>query len=51
MIEKQRTIVFGGTKGIGKTISKVLRYRGDFVITASRSKSNKENQIEKINHH
>lgn len=32
------SIIFGGTKGIGKIISKTLSERGDRVITASRKK-------------
>ena len=33
---KKISIIFGGTRGIGKVVSKTLAKRGDLVITASR---------------
>ena len=39
------TIVFGGTKGIGKVISKTLSKRGDLVITSSRTNLNKQSHL------
>ena len=38
-MQKIISIIFGGTKGIGKVISKTLSKRGDSVITASRKSS------------
>ncbi len=43
MIKKKLTIVIGGTKGIGKTITQTLRKRGDNVITISRNRKIKNN--------
>ena len=39
------SIVFGGTKGIGKVISKTLSKRGDLVITASRKNLKKKSHL------
>jgi len=35
-MQKKISIIFGGTRGIGKVVSKTLAKRGDLVITASR---------------
>ena len=44
-MQKIISIIFGGTKGIGKVISKTLSKRGDSVITASRKISKKKSHL------
>ena len=39
------SLITGGTRGIGGCIAKVLKERGDRVITVSRKKMNDENHI------
>ena len=40
------SLVIGGTKGIGKEITKRLEKRGDKVFVVSRSENNKKNHIQ-----
>jgi NAD(P)-dependent dehydrogenase (short-subunit alcohol dehydrogenase family) len=42
-MNKKKSLVIGGTKGIGKVITSHLKRRGDIVYTASRSSKNKNN--------
>ena len=40
---KKNTLIFGGTKGIGKVIAKHLKLRGDNIINFARSISENKN--------
>ena len=44
-MQENITIVFGGTRGIGKIISKTLSERGDLLITASRANLDKKSHL------
>ena len=44
-MQKKISIIFGGTRGIGKVISKTLAKRGDLVITASRKNLKKKSHL------
>jgi len=44
-MQNKISIVFGGTRGIGKVISKTLSKRGDLVITASRKNLKKKSHL------
>jgi len=44
-MQRNISIIFGGTKGIGKVISKTLSKRGDQVFTASRAKINRNSHL------
>ena len=44
-MQKKVSIIFGGTKGIGKVVSKTLAKRGDLVITASRKNLKKKSHL------
>lgn len=44
-MKKHISIIIGGTKGIGKIITKTLSKRGDYIITASRKNSSQKNHL------
>ena len=44
-MQKKISIIFGGTRGIGKVVSKTLAKRGDLVITASRKNLKKKSHL------